>query len=1372
MYDSDVGDWVYYRAKSGGALYQNEWFIRDGGSYTYKYYYGADAKGATGVVTVGGKLYYFYYNGRMATNTAFSYDGKGYLVDSEGNASQLAEGWNNISGSYYYVSSGEVYKDGVYKINSSYYGFDSSGRMYDGIRFEAYNKEQGRYGLHQAKTGGALYVNSWVQVNGRWYYYGESGIGPRGMTTVGGKQYYFNNGQMATNVAVSDGSTAYYADADGNLNPMHDAWNLINGSYYYAAGGTVYSDGVYKIGSSYYGFRSSGVMYDNEEFSTNNNELSDYGYHRAKAGGALYVNAWYQDGNGDWYYYGDCGLAANSITPVNGKQYYFYYDGRMATNCIVSDGSKAYAVDASGTFSSVKEGWNLVDGTYYYVSNGNLVYGIKTIGSTLYGFDDSGRMYNDESFSMWDSNDGRYYGYRAKAGGALIVSSWYRAEDGSWYYYGAGGKAPSGLETVGGQQYYFGSYGYMYTNTVVSDGTKVYAIDASGKLSDAKAGWNNAGGDYYYVEDGKLLTSTVRKIGASYYGFNGNGRMYDDQQFDLYDRTIDDWVYYRAKAGGALYVNEWYKNQNYYNDSYYYGAEGKAARGLTTVDGKQYYFEYSGYMAVNCAVSDGSKSYYADYDGTLTALNNGWNKIGDWYYYVANGVVCTGEVRRIGDNYYGFTYAGQMYSDTGFSIWTDGTTSYYRAKENGALYVNSWYQEGYSWYYYGDGGRAAAGLTTVGGKQYLFSQSGKMAVSTYAPSGESLYYADAAGNTSKVTADGLYRGESIYYVSNGKLLRGAWKEINGKKYYFESDGRACCDNMLYTGGKQYCFDHDGVLRTNVWILDWGSKYYATADGSLAVGEKQIGGKWYYFDEDGDLQTGLVNYKGNLYLCGNDGAYIGKATGNGWNEIKGSWYYVSNSRPASGLTMVGGVRYAFDYNGRMLTDTTYDGYVFNSSGKQVTSGWYMLNGFWYYVDPATGQYVNGEKQIDNKWYYFYEGGRMATGELFLNGKRVVYAANGVRQSSTDVKDGWYLIDGTYYYYENGKAFHGWKNDYYMVNGVMQTNTVVNGYYVGKDGAYVKSGWIKCDLYSFDTDGSYYGRYMYAKSGGKLAQNEWLQSGGSWYYFGSNYRTVRGLQIIDGKVYSFDDSGKMTATVSSTVKNGWLAVGSTYAYISGGQLLRDTLLADGGTVYAFNSYGYMVKNGFWYGVDPSTGRDGSRYFASNGKMAEYTGWQQINSTWYYFGADHVLQTGMLSVNSNNYYCNDGMTKNSWYGINGNLYHFNSSGVLDSQDTTQNGWVSKDGNWYYVKDGTLCRGLVTIGGKTYCFGSWYRMLKNTVYYSYRGYYFIGSDGTVSASAGWKQDAYGDWYYTDGTGRCLTGIQIINGAKYYFTSEGIWIK
>ena len=67
---------------------------------------------------------------------------------------------------------------------------------------------------------------------------------------------------------------------------------------------------------------------------------------------------------------------------------------------------------------------------------------------------------------------------------------------------------------------------------------------------------------------------------------------------------------------------------------------------------------------------------------------------------------------------------------------------------------------------------------------------------------------------------------------------------------------------------------------------------------------------------------------------------------------------------------------------------------------------------------------------------------------------------------------------------------------------------------------------------------------------------------------------------------------------------------------------------------------------------------------------------------------------------------------------------------------------------------------------------MLKNTVYYSYRGYYFIGSDGTVSASAGWKQDAYGDWYYTDGTGRCLTGIQIINGAKYYFTSEGIWIK
>ena len=76
--------------------------------------------------------------------------------------------------------------------------------------------------------------------------------------------------------------------------------------------------------------------------------------------------------------------------------------------------------------------------------------------------------------------------------------------------------------------------------------------------------------------------------------------------------------------------------------------------------------------------------------------------------------------------------------------------------------------------------------------------------------------------------------------------------------------------------------------------------YVNPDGSFASGWKYIDGYWYYFDEfDGGCYTGNCWYS-NGELCG---------------DIPSSY------------TMIDGVGYWFDNNGRLLTNT----YVYSSRG---------------------------------------------------------------------------------------------------------------------------------------------------------------------------------------------------------------------------------------------------------------------------------------------------------------------------------------------------------------------------------------------------------------------------------------------------------
>ena len=105
----------------------------------------------------------------------------------------------------------------------------------------------------------------------------------------------------------------------------------------------------------------------------------------------------------------------------------------------------------------------------------------------------------------------------------------------------------------------------------------------------------------------------------------------------------------------------------------------------------------------------------------LEKIDTGWDDT-ETYYYI-NGEKVTDQVIEIDGEWYGFDYSGRVYKNESFGISYfdetnyDWVTLYYRAKVDGSLYVNEWFNDSY---YYGDKGVGVNGAVTLDGDTYLF----------------------------------------------------------------------------------------------------------------------------------------------------------------------------------------------------------------------------------------------------------------------------------------------------------------------------------------------------------------------------------------------------------------------------------------------------------------------------------------------------------------------------------------------------------------------------------------------------------------------------------------------------------------------------
>lgn len=981
-----TGDYCYFCSDKDGHLKTNTW-----GTDRYSdYYFGEDgAASYNGVYTINGKLYAFA-NGKMQRNGTVTDHGKNYLCLSDGSLIYLSKaGWNYADSNWYYVKNDQLLKNCISKIGADYYAFDSDGKMQSNTLFILTGNDQAISCF--AQNDGKLLTSTSINYGSATYYFDAEGKSRSGIQTIDGKQYYLVNGQKRKNEAFEADGSYYLADSTGQLKQVtgNNCWQQLGDKWYYIKDQHFLKNTVAEIEDKYYGFSSNGIMYTNTFFSFSTYDKDTY---YAQKDGTLLRNKWYHSSDGRKVFYGDnCELTRSTYTATNidGKLYYFNYDGLVTNKAFAdADTNTNYAADGEGVLHELKNNqWNKVGEYWYYVKNFNIVKNsILNLGDAYYGFSSEGYMYTDTVFSITDEYGRTLSTYSADKDGKVRVNT---AVD-TWnttYRFDADGQDYDGMITIQNVNYYF-SDGELLKNRAFTYNNINYVAGADGRvLALPKKGWMQVDGRWYFVSnDGIIIRDQKIDIGNTTYLFHQKGYMITNNVFHTFD-DYNKHHMYAADQSGKLVRNAWLKRPS--NGTWIYcNADGEVLDdGIYTIQGKQYYFSSPGLLTgllTDRIVTSKNVTYIADSDGVLHSINsNGWNHVGNYWYYFVNGKEVSDSIIKIGTAYYGFDSYGHMYDNTDFYYSDNAVSGYFRARSGGSLIFQNTVSIDTSSYSYDQNGLGLEGYHTVAGKQYYFIAGRKAANTAFFDESGAYYAADAAGKLYSLANNTWTKaGNYYYYVKDNVLQKNTVVLINGKYYAFDSYGRMCA-NQFFTSTYQNYDPEEYVPGTKGGYTLDPIIYRASASGALLCNQwyEDATGK-YYFDGNG------IGYEGTHWIDGKkytfsqgkviDPAPVKKAS---WEkDSKGWWYrHADGSYTKNGWEKINGKYYLFNASGYMLTgwqNVKGTWYYLKSDGAMVSKAWQQISGKWYYFEADGSMAGKGWHQIGGKWYYMYESGVMA------------------------------------------------------------------------------------------------------------------------------------------------------------------------------------------------------------------------------------------------------------------------------------------------------------------------------------------------------------------------------------------------------------
>ena len=259
---------------------------------------------------------------------------------------------------------------------------------------------------------------------------------------------------------------------------------------------------------------------------------------------------------------------------------------------------------------------------------------------------------------------------------------------------------------------------------------------------------------------------------------------------------------------------------------------------------------------------------------------------------------------------------------------------------------------------------------------------------------------------------------------------------------------------------------------------------------------------------------------------------------GWQEENSNWRFYEHNKPVTNWKKIQGKWYYFNKDGNRLSNTIFDGYVFNKDGVMAENGWNFIHGKWYFANSSGKISQNKWEKINDSWYYFDKDGIMLSNTTINS---YLLTNNGAMATN-----GWAKIDQNWYYTtSSGKISQNkWEkiNDiwyYFDKTGIMFSNQWQGNYYLKSSGAMAEKEWIFDKTYNswfyLKENGTFANREWigtyYLKSGGYMAKNEWIfdKYYNSWYYLKENGQYVTNIYKISGKDHIFKNDGRWVSEV---------------------------------------------------------------------------------------------------------------------------------------------------------------------------------------------------------------------------------------------------
>ena len=473
----------------------------------------------------------------------------------------------------------------------------------------------------------------------------------------------------------------------------------------------------------------------------------------------------------------------------------------------------------------------------------------------------------------------------------------------------------------------------------------------------------------------------------------------------------------------------------------------------------------------------------------------------------------------------------------------------------------------------------------------------------------------------------------------------------------------------------------------------------------------------------------------LELTGDMTLYAQWQFWNGWfTDVNGKQYYKDGELQKTGWTVIDGNTYYLDpetgYAATGITTLVPDGAteearcVFDAEGvfQSDVTGVYSVGADTYWLNSGIIEEEAGLKRVvkedgEVNYYYFAV-------QKNLEEREGLTLSAAVKSTMLDGKDCWLhktnglaLPEWGYYFDENGVILH---DEDTGKNGILKDGEDLF-YYV--DGIKAPAGMIKID-----------DDYYYANSKGQLIVNQ-------------TYYCSRMNGLMPEGIYAFDAEGKLIP--GATDKNGIVrdddGVLRYYVY---GQVTYVGLIEIDGDFYYVRSNGEVVTNCvYWITWTHGLMEAGYYTFDENGKLTgtPKNGIVEEDGVLHYYVNGTLTYAGLIKIGDDYYYVNSKceVVRDCDYYISWThdlmpqgRYHFDADGKLTgSVAPLKNGIYEEDGSLYFYRNGERAyAGLIQIDGDYYYVRSTCEVVHDCSYYVYwthglmpEGYYNFDSAGRM---------------------------------------------